>query len=166
MSSVFAVPAGRVAKFVVFFAWLAVIVLTIGTNLPGKFADAEENESTSFLPGDAESTKALQVTERLQGGEQAPMVAIFRREGGLRPADRRTVAERVERFNAERARLAATGDPFPTVPSGTSRRQPRMSNSVTSAAQVRRDTRVGIRPIVTFGRRRGPNKPAFWTPTR
>src|ERR671917_102124 len=40
MSSVFAVPAGRVAKFVVFFAWLAVIVLTIGTNLPGISADA------------------------------------------------------------------------------------------------------------------------------
>ena len=56
----------------------------------GKFADAEKNESTSFLPGDAESTKALEaVTEELQGGEQAPIVIVYRREGGLTAADRK-----------------------------------------------------------------------------
>jgi hypothetical protein len=29
-----------------------------GTNIPGKFADAENNESASYLPGDAEATRA------------------------------------------------------------------------------------------------------------
>ena len=108
MSSVFAVPAGRVAKFVVFFAWLAVIVLTIGTNLPGKFADAEENESTSFLPGDAESTKALEVTERLQGGEQAPTVIVYRRDGGLTAQDRQAITEDVGRLNGITERFPNT----------------------------------------------------------
>ena len=56
-------------------------------NLPGKFTDAEKNESTSFLPGDAESTKALQATEDLQGGELAPAVIVYRRASGLTPAD-------------------------------------------------------------------------------
>ena len=52
--------------------WLAVAVIaTAARTFPGKYADAENNESTSFLPGDAESTKALAITEELEGGEQA-----------------------------------------------------------------------------------------------
>ena len=76
MSSVFAFPAGRLAKWLVAVGWLVLVVAIIGANLPGKFADAEKNESTSFLPGDAESTKALEVTERLQGGEQSLLVGV------------------------------------------------------------------------------------------
>ena len=59
--------------------------IAFGANLPGKFTDAEENESTSFLPGDAESTKALQAAEELQGGELAPAVIVYRREAGPHP---------------------------------------------------------------------------------
>ena len=67
MGSLFAVVAGRRAKWVVALIWVAIVGFAIGTNLLGKFADAEKNESTSFLPGDAESTKALEITERLRG---------------------------------------------------------------------------------------------------
>ena len=70
-----------------------------GFNLPGKYTDAEKNESTSFLPGDAESTKALEAVEELQGGEQAPTVVVYRREGGLTAADARTIAEDQRNFN-------------------------------------------------------------------
>jgi len=101
MSSLFALPAGRLAKWLVALAWLAIVVGIIGTNLPGKFADAEKNESTSFLPGDAESTKALEVTERLQGGEKAPTVIVYRRDGGLTAQDR----EAIERDVAELDRI-------------------------------------------------------------
>ena len=92
MSSVLTAASGRTAKWVIAAIWLLAIAGSFATNLPGKFADAEENESTSFLPGDAESTKALEVTERFQGGELAPMVIVYRRDGGLTAADERRIA--------------------------------------------------------------------------
>ena len=63
--SLFAVAAGRRAKWVVLAIWMVVMFITFGSNLPGKFTDAEDNESTSFLPGDAESTKVLSAAEEL-----------------------------------------------------------------------------------------------------
>jgi len=84
--------AGRRAKWVVAVVWLLAIFASFAANLPGKFTDAEENESTSFLPGDAESTKALEATKRFQDGELAPLVIVYRREGGLSDADKRRIA--------------------------------------------------------------------------
>ena len=113
MARLLAVAAGRRSKWIVVAVWLVFVLVAGGANLPGKFSDAEKNDSASFLPGYAESTKALDATKKLQGGEQAPMVAIFRRVGGLTAADKQTIRERITRFNSERARLAAAGeDPF------------------------------------------------------
>jgi RND superfamily putative drug exporter len=101
--SLFTFPAGRRAKWVVFALWFLVIFIAAGpANLPGKFEDAESNEATSYLPGDAESTKALSATESLQNGEIAPAVVIFRRAAGLTAADRRTIVEDVEAMTAKR----------------------------------------------------------------
>ena len=91
--SSFTFAAGRRAKWVVFAIWFVAIFIAAGpANLPGKFEDAESNEATSYLPGSAESTKALDATESLQKGEIAPAVIIYRRESGLtagRPPDDR-----------------------------------------------------------------------------
>src|SRR5918999_4336343 len=112
-------PAGPTAKWVVFAIWVVGILIAAGpANLPGKFTDVEENESTSFLPGDAESTHALTAAEELQGGELAPAVIIYRRESGLTPADREKILEDVQRLTEERypgvvpdgATAAAGGD--------------------------------------------------------
>jgi len=101
--SIFAVAAGPRAKWVVFAIWVIGILIAAGpANLPGKFTDAEDNESTSFLPGDAESTKALAAAEELQGGELAPAVIVYRRESGLTPADRAKLAEDVQRLTERR----------------------------------------------------------------
>jgi RND superfamily putative drug exporter len=101
--SIFAFAAGRRAKWVVFLVWLVGIFIAAGpANLPGKFTDAENNESTSFLPGDAESTKALEATEDLQGGELAPAVIVYRRASGLTPADIQKIQEDARRLTEER----------------------------------------------------------------
>src|ERR687896_845200 len=101
--SIFARPAGPTAKWVVFSIWVVGILIAAGpANLPGKFTDAEENESTSFLPGDAESTHALTAAEELQGGELAPAVIVYRRESGLTPADRQKIVEDVQRLTERR----------------------------------------------------------------
>src|SRR5688572_6129102 len=108
--SIFALAAGRRAKWIVFLVWLVGIFIAAGpANLPGKFTDAEKNESTSFLPGDAESTKALEATERFQDGEVAPLVIVYRRDGGLTAADRSKIAG--DRAALNELRLRATS-PF------------------------------------------------------
>lgn len=106
MASMLAIPAGPRAKWVVAAIWLLVTFGSIAANLPGKFTEAENNESTSFLPGDAESTAALAATERFQGGELAPLVIVYRREGGLTAADRRRIA--ADRAELDELRLRAT----------------------------------------------------------
>jgi putative drug exporter of the RND superfamily len=101
--SIFAIAAGPRAKWVVFIVWLVVIFIAAGpAQLPTKFADAENNESTSFLPGDAESTHALTATEELQGGELAPAVIVYTRESGLTPADFAKIREDVQRLTSKR----------------------------------------------------------------
>ncbi|HMI80698.1 MAG TPA: MMPL family transporter [Solirubrobacterales bacterium] len=101
--SSFTLAAGRRSKWIVFAIWFLGIFIAAGpANLPGKFEDAENNEATSYLPGEAESTKALAATEELQNGEIAPAVVIFRRDSGLSPADFETISETVEKMTKER----------------------------------------------------------------
>ena len=101
--SIFAIAAGRRSKWVVLLIWVIGIFIAVGpAQLPTKFADAENNESTSFLPGDAESTNALTATEELQGGELAPAVIVYERESGLTPADFAKIREDVEKLTTKR----------------------------------------------------------------
>ncbi|HWI96364.1 MAG TPA: MMPL family transporter [Solirubrobacterales bacterium] len=117
--------AGRRAKWIVFAVWLVAILIAAGpANLPGKFEDAESNEATSYLPGDAESTAALKATEALQKGELAPAVVVFRRDSGLTAADRQTIVKDVGKMTAKRfpgvvpdgVTAAAGGNPEGSTP--------------------------------------------------
>ncbi len=100
--SSFTLAAGRRAKWIVFAIWIAIFAFASGAKLPEKFEDAESNEATSYLPGSAESTHALKATESLQNGEIAPAVIIYRRDGGLTAADKRTIEEDVGKMTEER----------------------------------------------------------------
>jgi RND superfamily putative drug exporter len=101
--SFFTFPAGRRAKWLVFAAWFVAIFIAAGpADLPGKFEEAENNESSSYLPGDAESTAALEATEELQNGEIASAVIVFRRESGLTPADFKAIEADVAEMAGER----------------------------------------------------------------
>ncbi|QEC48046.1 MMPL family transporter [Baekduia soli] len=106
MTRFLTLPAGRRAKWIVFAVWIVAIFAVSAAQLPSKFSAAEKNESTSFLPGSAESTKALAVTKRLQGGERAATVIVYQRREGLAAADRARIA-------ADVRRLDATGPEFP-----------------------------------------------------
>jgi RND superfamily putative drug exporter len=101
--SLFTFPAGRRSKWVVFGIWFLAIFIAAGpAGLPEKFEEAESNEATSYLPGDAESTAALDATESLQKGELAPAVIVYRRDSGLTAADFRTIEADVGRMTEER----------------------------------------------------------------
>jgi RND superfamily putative drug exporter len=119
MSRLLTIATGPRAKYVAFAVWFLVLAISIGANLPGKYADAENNESTSFLPGDAESTRALTEVERIQQGEQAPIVIVYRREGGLTDADRERIAADTAELNRAREELPdvyRAVQPFATEP--------------------------------------------------
>ena len=101
MKSLLTFPAGPRARWIVVAIWFIAMFAVFGTNIPGKFADAENNESSSYLPGDAEATRALNAQEELTGSEEAPVVIVYRREGGLTPADQARIAADVKELNAE-----------------------------------------------------------------
>ena len=105
---------GRVGKWVTGGIWLVVIMLAAGAfAVPEKFKDAEKNESTSFLPGDSESVKALKKTERIQDGEQAPLVIVYRRDGGLTAADRQRIRGDLAELNTLEFRNLSRFAPMP-----------------------------------------------------
>ncbi len=98
--------------------WLLIAIFAISAaDLPAKFDDAQSNESTSFLPGDAESTKALAASEELQGDELAPIVIVYQRARAASPAPTcaRIEADR-EALNADlppRTERLRGADPLP-----------------------------------------------------
>jgi len=107
--SLFTLASGSKAKWAVFAVWFLAIFVAAGpAELPTKFEEAENNESSSYLPGDAESTAALEATETLQGGELAPAVVVYRREAGLTAADKRYI-------DASMAELDEAGEEFPGI---------------------------------------------------
>jgi RND superfamily putative drug exporter len=75
---------GRRSKWVVLALW--VILLVALAPLAQKLNDAEKNDSASWLPGKAESTKVLQLQKDFVP-ESAPAVVVYTRPGGLTPAD-------------------------------------------------------------------------------
>ncbi len=113
MRSLIMLPAGRKARFAIVAIWFVAIFAIFGADLPAKFSEAENNESSSFLPGDAESTLALEQTEQLTDGEQAGIVIVYRRDGGLTPADRKQVEADVEDLNAS---VEGVSEPFTVGP--------------------------------------------------
>ncbi len=82
MTRLLTLPAQRIPKFFV-LAVALVVVAAIGP-LSGQFEDAQENETTSFLPGDAESVKALGLIEQFEDGETAAAVTVITRDDGGR----------------------------------------------------------------------------------
>lgn len=122
MQRVLAYPATPRGKWVVLGVWVLIIVAMIGTNLPGKFSDAEENESRSFLPADVESTKALEITEALAGSETAPTVIAYGRDGGLTAQDKQQIADDIGRLNEATKEFKNT-TPFGN-PTGPDAREP------------------------------------------
>jgi len=98
-------PSGKRAKFVVAIVFF-LITAVIGGAFSGKFEDAQENETASFLPGKAESVKSIEAVQRYPGGELAPAVIVYERKGGLSAADRRRVVEDQRSFQSDRPSIA------------------------------------------------------------
>ena len=123
-------PSRRGLKWVFLAVWLIIVAAVIGGDLPTKFDDAQNNESTSFLPGNAESTAALAASEEIQGGDELlPLVIVYQsEEGGAQR--RRPGADRVRPRGAERGPPARGPTPTP------SRSAPRTARAALLTAQI------------------------------
>ncbi|MCK8436827.1 MMPL family transporter [Streptomyces sp. D2-8] len=86
---------GRRAKWLVLVFW--VVVLFLAAPLAMKLTDAQDNDAASWLPGSAESTQVLQISEDFRP-EQIPAVVVYARESGLTAQDRAEIAEDVRQL--------------------------------------------------------------------
>jgi putative drug exporter of the RND superfamily len=84
------IVSGRRSKFVVLGLWIAALV-ALGP-LIGSFESKQRNEPSSFLPEDAESVRALELSDQFPSAEGVSALGVFAREGGLTPADRERIA--------------------------------------------------------------------------
>src|SRR5215467_14205953 len=89
---------GRRMKYVVVLFW---VVLAVSTGpLAGKLSGAEKNDAKSWLPGSAESTKALDAQAAFVSPNTIPAVVVYQRTSGLTAADRAKVAADAQVFAA------------------------------------------------------------------
>ena len=90
------IPAGSWTKWVVVGFWVVVLVLAFPLSL--KLMGAEKNDAKYWLPGNAESTKVLDVQSRFQSPNVYTGVVVYVRASGITAADRAKAAADARRF--------------------------------------------------------------------
>lgn len=110
MRRLLTIAAGRRSKWIVVVAWF--VIVAVAGSFAGKFEDVQKNEPSSFLPGNAESLKANEVTKGFKSGEQLTAIVVFQREGGLTPADRARIAKARASLNANPPKTASPAGPI------------------------------------------------------
>ncbi len=88
--------SNRVTKWVVLVFWIAVVA--VAAPLAGKLTEVEDNQAASWLPGDAQSTLALEAQEAFTSPDLIPAVVVYERAGGLTGEDQAAAAEDAEAF--------------------------------------------------------------------
>jgi RND superfamily putative drug exporter len=107
-------PSGRRTKWLVALIWVAVAV--VAGLAATKFHGAENNDPSSYLPGSAESSRALAEVRRITGGNAlTPAVVVFFHAGGLHAPDRRLIAAARQTLNSQLPRDGVpAGVPVPS----------------------------------------------------
>ena len=112
MKALAAFVTGRRTKWAVLAVWVVLVVAFAG---PGsKLADETNDQTQSFLPDSAESTKVLNIQkERFREGQTRDALIVYHRAGGLNAADK----VRIKRDAAAAARTLPVSRP-PATPFG------------------------------------------------
>jgi RND superfamily putative drug exporter len=92
------VPGGRRTKWLVLVFWLIVVVV-VGP-LAGKLMGAEKNDTSAWLPTQAESTKVVNLQAKVQPPNIFPGVVVYSRPSGVTPADRAKAAADARSFQS------------------------------------------------------------------
>ena len=111
---------GPVTKWLVLVFW--VVAVGILGSFAGKLADVQNNEASSWLPGSAESTKALDKLEAFQDPNDMPTVVVYEKQSGtLDDADRAAIKADLAQFQGLKGAVqpaAFTQPPYTEAPDG------------------------------------------------
>ena len=77
---------------------LGVVVLVTCAPFFTKLADVEVNDAGSWLPGSAESTRALHQLDAFQDSDDIPTVVAYQKDSGLTPTDLAALRQQAGRF--------------------------------------------------------------------
>jgi putative drug exporter of the RND superfamily len=103
---------GPVTKWIVVAFWIGAVVVSSG--FAAKLTDEQNNETSSWLPSSAESTKALDKLAAFQDPNAIPTVVAYERTSGLTEQDMAAAAEDAKQL----AQLdGVTGDVIGPIPS-------------------------------------------------
>ncbi|WP_067831203.1 MMPL family transporter [Actinomadura kijaniata] len=101
-------PAGRTAKWWIVVVWLLLTV--IAAAFAAQLHSVQRDEAVDFLPAGAQSTRVVAAEKQLPGGENAALLIVYDRPGGLTAADETAVRQRAAQLAA---RYRTGGGPPP-----------------------------------------------------
>src|SRR4029078_2067796 len=87
---------GRVTKWVVLAVWV-IIVMAAGS-VASKLTDVQDNQASSWLPGSAESTRALDKLAPFQNQNDIPTVMVYEKASGLTKSDLATIGQQIDQI--------------------------------------------------------------------
>src|SRR5512132_4431434 len=106
-------PAGRRTKWVVLGFW--VVAFAVATPPAGKLNSAQQNDSSAWLPKNAESTQVVELAKRFSPSDIFPALVVYERpDGAVTPADQAKVAGDVQRFAGVRDVTGKVLGPIPS----------------------------------------------------
>src|SRR5215204_1029683 len=92
-----ALPCGRWTKWVVLGFWVA--VFAVAGPLAGKLNSAQQNDSSAWLPQNAESTQVVELAKQFAPSDIFPALVVYERpDGAITPADQAKAAADARRF--------------------------------------------------------------------
>jgi putative drug exporter of the RND superfamily len=90
-------PAGRWSKWLVVGFWL--VVFGVAGPLAGRLNSAQQNDASSWLPHNAESTQVVELAKRFAPADIFPALVVYERpDGPITPADQAKAAADARRF--------------------------------------------------------------------
>lgn len=89
-------PSKRKGKWVVVVLW--VIAMAFLSPLAGNLTKVQDNQASSWLSSEAESTKVLEISEQFRASDEVPAIVVYEKAGGLSSADLDTINDHIARF--------------------------------------------------------------------
>jgi putative drug exporter of the RND superfamily len=108
-----ALPSGRWSKWVVLGFWI--VVFAVAGPLSAKLNSAQQNDSSAWLPNNAESTQVVELAKRFVPSDVFPALVVYERpDGPVTAADQAKVAADVQRFAAVKDVSGKVVGPIPS----------------------------------------------------